>query len=149
ARQRIFHAHPVQRTVVLPGRDCGGAVAYACCQSYIGNRGDRALGAVNRVRPAVGRGVTSMFDRISSAIVRNVIFPVWAMRDHPQYRRYRSENERTQWLSRTEIEALQLERLKKLVRHAFANVPFYRERMQAAGWNSGDVESLEQFRSLP
>jgi phenylacetate-CoA ligase len=87
--------------------------------------------------------------KISSAIVRNVIFPVWAMRDHPEYRKHRAEYERTQWLPRAEIERLQWERLRKIARHAYDNVPFYRARMQAAGWKNGDVGSLAQLQSLP
>ncbi len=86
---------------------------------------------------------------LSARLVRNVIFPVWVRRDHPQFLRYYREYERTQFLSRAELEAMQLERLKKLAAHAYTNCRFYRERMDKAGIHPQSFRSLEQYASLP
>lgn len=51
--------------------------------------------------------------------------------------------------SRDEIAALQLERLKWSVRHAYDNVPFYRQKLDAKGVHPDDIKSLEDVRLLP
>jgi phenylacetate-CoA ligase len=63
--------------------------------------------------------------------------------------RYLEELRRTQWLRRPDIEALQLRRLQRLVRHAWEHVAYYREAFQAAGIGPDDVRSLEQLRQFP
>src|SRR5690606_7519675 len=40
---------------------------------------------------------------------------------------------RSQWLSRSDMCELQDEKLRRLVRHAYRNVPYYRERMREQG----------------
>jgi hypothetical protein len=51
--------------------------------------------------------------------------------------------------SRDEIEALQLERMKWSLRHAYDNVPFYKRSFDAAGVHPDDLKSLswQNFRS--
>ena len=41
-------------------------------------------------------------------------------------------------MRRPDIEALQLERLRRMVDYCYNNVPFYHERLGAAGITSGD-----------
>ena len=64
-------------------------------------------------------------------------------------RRYLRELERTQWLSKDELQALQLTRLKRLVKHAYENVPFYRRRYREAGVHPQDIGHLDDFEKLP
>ncbi len=51
--------------------------------------------------------------------------------------------------SRDEIEALQLDRLKWSLRHAYDNVPFYRELWDEKGVHPEDVHALEDLRRFP
>lgn len=51
--------------------------------------------------------------------------------------------------SRDEIRYIQDERLVKIVRHVWDNVPMYRERMQAAGVEPGDIRSADDIVKLP
>ncbi len=51
--------------------------------------------------------------------------------------------------SRDEIAALQLERLKWSLRHAYDNVPFYRARFDAAGVHPDDLKALEDLAKFP
>jgi phenylacetate-CoA ligase len=51
--------------------------------------------------------------------------------------------------SRDEIAALQVERLRSTVRHAYENVPFYRSRLAAAGIDPDDCRSLDDLAALP
>ncbi len=51
--------------------------------------------------------------------------------------------------SRDEIENLQLQRLQWSVRHAYENVPMYKERFDAAGINPDDIKSLKDVAKFP
>ena len=51
--------------------------------------------------------------------------------------------------STDEIRALQLDRLKWSVRHAYDNVSMYRERFDAAGVHPDDIRDLSDLAKLP
>src|SRR5690606_16994821 len=57
--------------------------------------------------------------------------------------------ERTQWLSPDELQAWQLEGLQRIVRHAYDNVPFYRELYTREQVHPSDIRSIEDFQALP
>lgn len=52
-------------------------------------------------------------------------------------------------LDTDELRALQLERLQWTVRHAYENVPLYREKFDAAGVKPEDIQTLEDVQKLP
>ncbi len=64
-------------------------------------------------------------------------------------RQHLRELEHTQWLSRTELEAWQLDRLINLLKHAYEHVPYYRERYQREDIHPEDIKSFEDFQALP
>ena len=84
----------------------------------------------------------------TSEFVRKVTFPLWAKRDHPFYAAYRDKFERTQFLSAPAIRQYQLTELRKLLEHAWRTVPFYRDRMQAAGLLC-EITSFDDLKRLP
>ena len=47
------------------------------------------------------------------------------------------------------LRALQLERLRKIVRHAYDHVEFFRKRMEERGVRPEDIRSLDDIRKLP
>jgi phenylacetate-CoA ligase len=51
--------------------------------------------------------------------------------------------------SQDELRALQLERLKWSVRHAYENVPHYRRKFDAAGVRPGDLKGFEDLARFP
>src|SRR5262252_4447031 len=51
--------------------------------------------------------------------------------------------------SRDEIAALQLDRLKWSVRHAYANVAFYRRRFDETGVHPDDLRELDDLARFP
>ncbi|SPS00511.1 phenylacetate--CoA ligase PaaK [Cupriavidus taiwanensis] len=51
--------------------------------------------------------------------------------------------------SRDQLQALQLQRLKWSVRHAYDNVPHYRKAFQAAGVHPDDLKSLSDLSKFP
>jgi phenylacetate-CoA ligase len=52
-------------------------------------------------------------------------------------------------MPRKELEALQLKRLKKVVKTAWGKVPYYRQKMEAAGVKPSDIRSLADVAKLP
>ena len=52
-------------------------------------------------------------------------------------------------LSRSEMEAIQLERLKETLIHVYENVPVYREKMDSIQLKPEDVTSLKDLQRLP
>ena len=52
-------------------------------------------------------------------------------------------------LPRSEIEAIQLSKLKDTVRYIYDRVKPYRDRMDAAGVKPEDVRTLEDLKKLP
>jgi phenylacetate-CoA ligase len=59
------------------------------------------------------------------------------------------ELEETQWWPRDRIRALQDERLRRLVRYANENVPFYRSLFERHGLQPEDIQSTEDLVKLP
>jgi len=57
--------------------------------------------------------------------------------------------DRAERMSVDELRALQLDRLRWTLRYAYANVPFYRKKFDAAGVSPEDCRSLEDLASFP
>lgn len=62
---------------------------------------------------------------------------------------YHEELQSTQWLSSETLRDLQERRLRSLVKHAYEEVPFYREKLNTLGISPEDVSSLEDLGKLP
>lgn len=52
-------------------------------------------------------------------------------------------------MNRKEIEALQLQRLKKMVNYCYENVPFYHERLKKAGITGDKIKTLSDIQYIP
>ncbi len=59
------------------------------------------------------------------------------------------ELERSQWMSPAEFRELQSEKLARLLRHAFENVPFYQKRFDASHLDVRSADPLDQLKRLP
>jgi len=57
--------------------------------------------------------------------------------------------EKSQWLPAQEIQRIQLKKLRKLVKHAYNNVPFYHERFRETGLKPEDIRTLADLQKLP
>jgi len=58
-------------------------------------------------------------------------------------------NKEMETMPRAELAQLQLERLKKTIAYAMANVPFYRELYTSKGLSAESIRSLEDIAKLP
>jgi phenylacetate-CoA ligase len=83
-------------------------------------------------------------------LFRSVLLPAWesTIRRRPTLARHEFL-ERTQWRSLDELYAIQAGALRRLVRHAAAHVPLYRERFAQAGVTSDDIRRPEDLHKLP
>ncbi len=63
--------------------------------------------------------------------------------------RYYESLQETEWLSPSALRELQDEKLRRLVRHAYRNVPYYRERMRERGLTPQDIRGQADLYKLP
>jgi phenylacetate-CoA ligase len=63
--------------------------------------------------------------------------------------RHLRELKKTQWLSRDNLERWQLKRIQNMVKYAYENVPFYREKYHRENIRPEDIKSFEDFKALP
>ncbi|MFW3146958.1 MAG: phenylacetate--CoA ligase family protein [Thermoplasmatota archaeon] len=57
--------------------------------------------------------------------------------------------EKEQFMSKEEIEDLQLERLKAQVKHAYENVPMYKRKFEVIGLKPEDIKTLHDVSRIP
>lgn len=83
-------------------------------------------------------------------VFREVLQPAWerGVRQRPTLR-HLSFLHYSEWWSLDELRAFQLAELRKLLRHAQANVPWYRRRFAEVGVSAEDVVTLEDLTKLP
>ena len=93
---------------------------------------------VNIVR--VGMDVKIIANGLKNLLVKRYAGPFWLRRLWLK---------KTQWLSATELQEIQLKLLKRLVRHCYQAVPFYREMMDDRGIRAEQMNSLDDIKRFP
>jgi phenylacetate-CoA ligase len=91
------------------------------------------MNAANYMYRRLAKGLLLVFDNISGT--RNCAC--------------RAYLEKTQWLNHKNLQRIQLERLKGLLKDAYEKVPHYREIMKRVNLLPSDVKSMEDIRKLP
>lgn len=94
---------------------------------------------------ALGRG-----ERVYAWTCEKVLLNTWerVIRRRPTMD-YLAWLRETQWLPPEQIEAIQLERLKKLLAYAGEHVPYYRELFRAIGFDPRGVRSRRDLAAIP
>jgi phenylacetate-CoA ligase len=87
--------------------------------------------------------------RFPAALSRHLVYPLQERAFRRPTFSYLADLERSQWLSRSDVEALQLAKLRVLLSVAYQHCPWHRERMEGAGLRPKDVTDLGAFRRLP
>jgi phenylacetate-CoA ligase len=92
------------------------------------------------------RGSMDMY----GVLFRSVMLPLWEdrVRHRPVVERWQNLK-RTQWRPLEELEAMQAKSLQRLVRHAYNNVPFYRDRFVASGIVPRDIRTAKDLLEVP
>jgi phenylacetate-CoA ligase len=84
------------------------------------------------------------------SLFSRVLYPAWegGLRRRPTLQRLRYL-EQTQWRPRAELDAIQAGGLRRLLTHAYANVPHYRRQFEAAGLTPHDIAGAADLVKLP
>lgn len=84
-----------------------------------------------------------------SGIFRKTIFPLAEFCRGTQILKTLRLLEDSQWWSGDRIRAFQEKRLRELIAHAYANVPYYRSTFDQLGLKPRDINSSEDLQKLP
>ncbi len=82
-------------------------------------------------------------------IVKNILFPLHEKVVGRKTYQYLEELEKLQWAPAAELADLRLRKLQELLRHARQNIPFYRRRFAAVGFDPDRMTSIDDFKVLP
>jgi len=94
--------------------------------------GEAYVSLYRAVSPRAPARARSRQQRARESLVHHVSFPLWEWRDGGERQREFERLRQSQHFPLAELQALQLQRLQKLVRHAFRHCTFYRERWMTA-----------------
>lgn len=86
---------------------------------------------------------------VYTRVVSSLAFPLQERLKAHDTVAVRRRMEASQWWSRAQVESLQLERLRSLLAHAGARVPYYREIFARHGFDPAAVSSLADLQALP
>jgi phenylacetate-CoA ligase len=67
----------------------------------------------------------------------------------PKFYEYLTDLERTQWYTNEDLQALQDEKIRRLIWHAYHYVPYYRQLFDTIGISPKDVRNKHDLQSLP
>lgn len=79
-------------------------------------------------------------DGLLTLLIKRIAGPFWIRRKWLS---------KTQWFTSDDLEGLQLRLLKRLVRHCYNTVPYYRELMDGRGIKVEDIKTLDDIKLFP
>ncbi len=82
-------------------------------------------------------------------LLRHVVFPLYHNITGTGVIKCLQELKRSQWLPREKIIAIQRERLRVLLHHAYENVTFYRKRFKGVSIRAADLDDPSIISSIP
>ena len=80
--------------------------------------------------------------------LRKFILPLYYSRHGDRRFQRLREIERDQWLDKQDLEVLQLNRVNRLLDHAYRTTPFYRQRLDACGIQAGPIGELSDLQAM-
>ena len=86
---------------------------------------------------------------LHSRVIRHTFAPAMDLVRGTHTMRHLRELEQSQWWPAERIEELQSEKLRRLIRHAYENVPYYRKVMDERGINPLDIRSAADLSRMP
>jgi len=86
---------------------------------------------------------------MTGAFIRNVIGPLWAMKEKSPYLKYVAVIENMHHRPVEEVHEDQLQRLKLLVRHSYEETLYYRARFTECGITPDSIRTLADLQKLP
>lgn len=84
-----------------------------------------------------------------SRIVRNVIAPIWAVKEGSPYLKHLKCLEKSQYLPISQVKENQWRRFKSILSHAYENCDFYREGFVKNGIVPDDIKEWKDLSAIP
>ena len=84
-----------------------------------------------------------------TSLISGALFPLHERLKHHHSPALRRQMEQSQWWPAEQLQELQLARLRQLLTHAQAKVPYYRDLFPAAGFKAEDLRSIAELSRLP
>lgn len=107
------------------------------------NKNQDIFHAVRSIPKRLPLPVRMVYGRLKRKFVPH---PFW---DNEEFKRYYEWLQETQWWTRSQLEELQLDRLRALVKHAYENVPYYRRVFDERRLKPKDIVTLGDLQKLP
>jgi len=83
-------------------------------------------------------------------IYKNILFPLYETGFRGRNTlKYLNNLEDSQWYSREDLRSIQWEKLLKLLKNAYENVPFYNSMLKKIDLNPEDIKSIGDFQKIP
>jgi phenylacetate-CoA ligase len=82
-------------------------------------------------------------------IVRNVIAPIWALKEGSLYLKHLKYLEKSQYFPLSQVRENQWRRFKSLLSHAYENCDFYRESFVKNGIVPDDIKEWKDLSAIP
>jgi phenylacetate-CoA ligase len=80
---------------------------------------------------------------------RHISIPLWVAKNRSPRLRYLRELERSQYLSAERLRALQLEKIRGMLEHAYRETAYYRKLLDGVGLRPDAVRTFDDFRRIP
>jgi len=87
--------------------------------------------------------------RFYSSIAQNIVLPIYDIARGTSRFKFGHFLEKTQWLSRREIDRLQSKNLRALLKHAYDTVPYYHRVFRERGLSPSGIKSVNDLVKLP
>lgn len=84
-----------------------------------------------------------------TGLCSSILFPLHEILKKHSTVKVRQDMERTQWLSRGELQQLQLKKLQAFLADVQSHVPYYRELFAEIGFKPATLDNLQQLADLP
>ena len=82
-------------------------------------------------------------------ICRNIVAPLWALKERSPYLSYLRKLERSQYRSLDEVLNNQLQKLRKIIKHAWDATEYYNKKWKEVGFEPDDFKILDDLTKLP
>ena len=86
---------------------------------------------------------------VYTSLVSKLLFPMQERLKSHTTVDVRRQMEQSQWWTPAQLEALQVQRLQRLLSHAQAKVPYYRNLFAERGFDAAKVGSIAELQRLP
>ncbi|MFH1563683.1 MAG: phenylacetate--CoA ligase family protein [Nitrospirota bacterium] len=82
-------------------------------------------------------------------IAKYIVYPLHEFLRGRKTLKYLKDFEISQWYSPAQLKKLQLVKLKSLLKHAYENVPYYKEKFDKLNFNIQEFKTIDDLKKLP